>query len=240
MAALGTFRGLQFITPDPGQAGGLAVSNNFIEIAKRAGPITTKAFDPLITDDDVGTAGNGTFFQFSKWWNSATKTMFILGDATTGAAVWKKVGDGLDQAVVQARRSTTLALTSSFADVEFDETNKETDDGILKHNDINTDDFDNTSGETREVKATYQFVAEVSGTEVFSVQLRVNDTDPPVPGSLLSVGSAIHNQDHEISVNKAVFVTLTTGQKLTLQMDGDAAPNVVIKAGMTLLVETVD
>ncbi|MBI1374570.1 MAG: hypothetical protein GC159_17775 [Phycisphaera sp.] len=63
-------------------------------MADRAGPVNATAANPSPNDDSNGTAGNGKFYVWSKWVNTATNAIFICVDATPQAAVWINVTAG--------------------------------------------------------------------------------------------------------------------------------------------------
>lgn len=93
------YKGLQVGNATPAGVGGAAVDGNMREIADRAGPVAQVNGAPGATDDDTGAGGNGTFYTWSKWRDTATDDVYICVDPATGAAVWKLLtgGGGLSQ-----------------------------------------------------------------------------------------------------------------------------------------------
>ena len=88
MASLTDYRGLDVVESAAG-AGGAAVTDDFKELADRAGPVYAGDADPSADNDSDDTAALGTrFYKWSKWHNTATDKVFMCVDATPGAAVW--------------------------------------------------------------------------------------------------------------------------------------------------------
>jgi hypothetical protein len=95
MASLADYYGLSTLTPDPTGAAGLAINNNFKELALRTGPVLAHpSDDPKVDDDDIGGEGNGIFYKWSLWHNESTDEVFICADPATGSAVWIAMGAG--------------------------------------------------------------------------------------------------------------------------------------------------
>ena len=91
MATTSLYKGLTVITPR--QAGGQLIINDFKEMADRAGPVHQEGGQPDPLDDSNGTGGNGSFYQWSKWYNTSDESIWICVDDTVSSAVWKKVMD---------------------------------------------------------------------------------------------------------------------------------------------------
>jgi hypothetical protein len=84
-------------------------ARDFIASAFGAEEIT----DPTVNDDNVGTAGNGSFDANSRWLNTATPSIWQCVDGTPGAAVWVKIfpaEDGWFYALITAAGLNTTAL----------------------------------------------------------------------------------------------------------------------------------
>lgn len=82
------YKGLTIATA-PTEPGGIALNDNFTELADRVGPVAEFAFAPDVTDDGANTSGNGTFHKWSKWRNTTTDDAYVCLDNSTGAAIWK-------------------------------------------------------------------------------------------------------------------------------------------------------
>ena len=100
---LSTYRGIQIDTVASGD-GGVALTNNFTELANRVGKTHDDTRDPTTTDD--GTAG---YSEWSKWRNTSTNNVFVCVDASTGAAVWKPLVSG----TVGTSANNLVQLTSA-------------------------------------------------------------------------------------------------------------------------------
>lgn len=88
MASLTDYRGLDVVENATG-AGGAALTDNFKELADRAGTVHAAATDPTADNDSDDTAALGTkFTKWSKWHNTSTDKVFLCVDATPEAAVW--------------------------------------------------------------------------------------------------------------------------------------------------------
>ncbi|QNN23310.1 hypothetical protein HED60_13840 [Planctomycetales bacterium ZRK34] len=111
MATLTNYRGLQIVSPAPSAEGGSALNDNFKNIADRSGPIHSAAADPTNDDDGANTSGNGAFYLFSKWLNTATMQVFLCTDNTAENAVWSNIttGAGGSNTQIQFNDSGSLA-----------------------------------------------------------------------------------------------------------------------------------
>lgn len=131
-----------------------------------------------------------------------------------------------DQSLVQARRTTTFALSSSFADVGLDTTDIQNDTTAVEH----------TSADQVTIKVAGKYGITYAGTApagayTTSFQVRKNDTSvlPGSERSAVSIGS-----DGE-SITGSFIADLVTGDFITLQAKVDSGtPN--LAAGMTLTV----
>ena len=79
-----------YIETNPGSTDLDKLLQNFGPLLDAAPPSCQAAADPGAGDDSAGTAGQGTFFVFSKWLNTASGALWICTDATPTAAVWTR------------------------------------------------------------------------------------------------------------------------------------------------------
>lgn len=80
-----TVKGLQIPTTTPTRPGGLALSNNFIEIANRIPPCNYTATTDPTPNDDIGDG----YAAGSIWHNG--NSVFRCVSASSGAAVWRRL-----------------------------------------------------------------------------------------------------------------------------------------------------
>lgn len=93
MASLTPYKGLE-VVENAGEDGGIALTDNFKELADRA-PYELNR-DPGANDDS-----SDGFQAGDQWLNTSTQTMWVCVDASVGSAVWKSFF---------VRTSTELAL----------------------------------------------------------------------------------------------------------------------------------
>lgn len=174
--------------------------------------------DPTVNDDS--TAG---FTVWSRWLNILEGTEWVCVEATAGAAVWEKTTDiPTDLPTVQVRHSGTLAITTSWADIDFDTTDVENDTSVLEHDNTNTDRIN--IGETGLYMITFMVSANAdAGEETMDFRVRVNDTTV-IPGSERQI-----SEDDEISAAGNVFVvSLTSGDFISYQVLASGTGNTLI------------
>ncbi len=126
-------------------------------------------------------------------------------------------------AAVQARRTTTYTITTSFADVTFDVTDEETDATAIEHNNTNTDDID------IKVDGSYLIRYEVdtdaqAGLDRNSLiegRVRLNDTTV-LNGSHARVATfndgSIPGTEGPQHLSNAFIATLSANDKVTFQL----------------------
>jgi uncharacterized cupin superfamily protein len=127
-----------------------------------------------------------------------------------------------DQAIAQARRTTTLGTTATWADVLFDATDVENDTSVVEHDNTNTDRI--LLKETGPYRITYhmRLNAPSSGDNLeVEARVRVDDTSV-IAGSedILSIfaDSSIPGQDHVDSMSGSFVYPATAGEFITLQV----------------------
>ena len=123
--------------------------------------------------------------------------------------------------VAQARRTTAYVLTTAFVDITLDATDLESNAAVLDH-----DLVTNTDRILIGVTGLYRLYFRVQGSLDFNNQvqgrIRVNDTTV-IPGSLSSIGGDSHNNDHPYELSKVVYASLTSGDFISLQLQGTPA-----------------
>ena len=86
------YKGVPILAPQPLEGGGgRLIQSGIKEFADRVGPVNSDSSDPGSTDDENNTSGNGAFYKWSKWHNSATNRIFTCTDPTPGSANWSEL-----------------------------------------------------------------------------------------------------------------------------------------------------
>jgi len=126
-------------------------------------------------------------------------------------------------AAVQARRTTTYTLTSSYVDITFDITDEETDSVSIEHNDTNTDRIDIKSNGTYLI--TYNFDIDAGTTAAVTDvhgQIRKNDTSVLNGSHTLSTSFSDSSVDARSDVyshlSNTFIATLSSGDFISLQL----------------------
>ncbi len=128
-------------------------------------------------------------------------------------------------AAVQARRTTTVTLTTAFVDVTMDATDVENNAAIVEHDNVNTDDID------IKVDGTYQINYEVTadpddGTPNRGMSLngrvRLNDAGTGIAGSIAHTNffrdASVDGNVLDNHLSCTFFADLTAGDFVTLQL----------------------
>lgn len=115
-------------------------------------------------------------------------TDFVGGNGAGAAASFKVPaggGGGLANEGVQARRTTTLALTTAFADITLDATDVETDAAIVEHDNALTDRLNLIAAGLYWVwsRVDIDVPAQTSATAEVQTRVRVNDAGTGIDGS---------------------------------------------------------
>ena len=143
-----------------------------------------------------------------------------------GVSVWNPLENALNATiefpVVQARRTTSYALTTTYADVTLDTTDLENDITTLDHDNTNRDRID--IGATAMYQIIYGYTAGGSATATHEARARVRVNDITVlPGS----ESVNTNYQNEFSTTSASFLAnLTDGDFISLQLQRSATVDV--------------
>lgn len=127
------------------------------------------------------------------------------------------------QSVTQARRTTSIAVTSTFTDVPLDTTDVETNSSVIKHDTTNTDNIDILQSGFYLIGWSYS-MEQPTGIEAdtFRGRIRINDT------TVLSGSNGYGNQaaligfgaldSNRTGLNNFVIANLTAGDFLTFQI----------------------
>lgn len=144
-------------------------------------------------------------------------------------------------ALLQIRRSTSLALTTCFVDVTFNQTDHETIAATLEHNNTNTDDIDfkvngfyrvTVNGHAELTQAGCSLSADIN------YRMRLNDTTVFNGSCYGPVGLRSGNcQTNNAYVGSSFFVNITCApDKGTFQMN-EAGGNIILIECLTITVE---
>jgi len=143
-----------------------------------------------------------------------------------GAGIWNPFENALNATiefpVVQARRTTSFTLPTTYGDVDLDTTDLENDVSTLDHDDTLRDRID--IGATAMYQIIYGYTAggSATGTHEARARVRVNDTSV-LPGS----ESVNKNYQGEFSTTSASFLAnLSAGDFISLQLQRDATVDV--------------
>jgi hypothetical protein len=143
-----------------------------------------------------------------------------------GVSVWNPFENALNATiefpVVQARRTTSYTLTTSYADVTLDTTDLENDVTTIDHDDTLRDRID--IGATAMYQIIYGYTAGGSATSTHEARARVRVNDATVlPGS----ASVNKNYQNEFSTTSASFLAnLNDGDFISLQLQRDGTTDV--------------
>ncbi len=138
-----------------------------------------------------------------------------------GVSVWNPLENALNATiefpVVQARRTTSYTLTTTFTDIDLDTTDLENDQTTLDHDDTNRDRIN--IGATAMYQIIYGYTAGGSATSTHEARARVRVNDTTVlPGS----ASVNTNYQGEFSTTSASFLAnLSDGDFISLQLQRD-------------------
>lgn len=128
-------------------------------------------------------------------------------------------GGPSEQAIVQARRTTTLAFPSSWADVTFDTTDVETDSAVLDHQ-LGTNDDRILIGETGNYLIGYALTGNQVGADLPESRLTLNDGGAAIAG-MADIWGPTHTGaggNHTVRLGRIKPISLTSGDFLSLQI----------------------
>lgn len=178
-------------------------ANDFTNFTQKASPIND---DRVLVEDSA---------------DSYNKKWAAVGDLPGGG------GDTL--AAVQARRTTTLTMPTSWTDLSFDTTDVETDDGVIEHDDSNRDRIQ--IKEAGLYLIDYHIAASATAEQTMDGRVRINDTTV-VPGS--EDPSYIYTGERNPAL-KMPIVNLAAGDYLTVQVEAGGS-GVTVQADSTFSV----
>jgi hypothetical protein len=144
------------------------------------------------------------------------------GAVDTDWTLVNSVGSGSNNIpVVQLLRSSNQTLTTSYADLNFDITDLETDASILEHDNVNIDRI--LIKETALYQIQYSLSIDAnSGENVFNIRIRINDS------TIIPASNREISEDDEINaVTNVFFVLLTAGDYVTLQAKSNGTGDVL-------------
>ncbi len=189
------------------------VAGEIDAITNKAAPV---AADRLLIEDSA---------------DSFNKKEIQIGDLPAPAAS--------ENAILQMRRTTTLAFPASWADITFNTTDEETDAAVLEHDDVNTERLVFKRAGNYRISYGVAFDQPTNDTQAFRVQL--NGAGGALPGSDTDIfdGTAL---DHT-NINRTFLLEVDNDDDyITLQLQnpgtgGTLAVNAILTAnaltGMT-------
>lgn len=126
-----------------------------------------------------------------------------------------------DMSVIQASRTTSFNITTSYVDVPLNSTDVETDSTVLEHNDTNTERIDIKADGVYTILYSLPTVITSAPSAQITVFTKVlkNGTST-ISGSLLDVGyhySATYTHSEHTPNNRSITTPLSSGDYLTLQ-----------------------
>ncbi len=130
-----------------------------------------------------------------------------------------------ENAIVQARRTTTLLFPDAWADVGFNETNEETDDAVLSHDPV-TNNERITFERTGNYRVNYELNSDQQTTDAMESRLFLNNTTV-VPGSPDEWGRDAHNQLHNARLGRTILISVTAGDFITVQIQNTGSGGTV-------------
>ena len=152
------------------------------------------------------------------YFNTTDKLTYTCDGVSTWNPLENALNATIEFPVVQARRTTSYTLTTSYADIDLDTTDLENDPTTLDHDNTNRDRID--IGATAMYQIIYGYTAGGSATSTHEARARVRVNDATVlPGS----ESVNKNYQGEFSTTSASFLAnLSAGDFITLQLQRDS------------------
>jgi hypothetical protein len=180
----------------------------------------TAAIAPTVTDDSTKDYEAG-----SKWIDTVAAKAYMCIDPTASAAVWRELSptDLGEHACVRARRTTTYALTSSYADITLDTTDVENDATVVEHDGAATDRVHLKQAGLHRI-SFHAHVGAPSSADAnaqIDAHMRVNDTSVIAgseAGGMVFSDSSIPGDDHEETVARTFLYEASAADYITLRM----------------------
>lgn len=137
--------------------------------------------------------------------------------------------------LVQARRTTDLTLTTSWADVELDTTDIETEPTKVEHDNTNTDRITCKATDVFLVRVSVECSPGSATAQNFQVRVRVNDTTVVTDSTKnLAVANSVSGAD---AVLEHLFaVSLTANDFLTVQTQIDDVTGAPVLSNVSIVV----
>lgn len=159
------------------------------------------------TADALRTATNTVSISAS----AAPTTGQVLKATSATTATWQDAGAGETLAVAQARRTTSLTMSTTWQDISFDTTDVETDATVVDHEAGTPDRI--TVKVTGTYELVYQFEVSPTSTGTISGRIRKNDTTV-IPGSTQE--SITYTNESDI-ISIVIVADLAANDYLTVQ-----------------------
>jgi len=139
-----------------------------------------------------------------------------------------------DLAIVQARRTSSFTISSSFTDVTFDATDIENDTAVVEHDDTNTDRIQ--INEDGFYLISYDFSADnpSGSTQATDVSARVRLNDSSTMNGSESETHVLNTRIYlvEQELSQSFYANLSDGDFITLQLDRGGTSTTAIAGGI--------
>ena len=144
----------------------------------------------------------------------------IITEVSGGANEKLEIGipEEDDFATVQKRRTTTLTIPTSFADIEFDTTDIENNSTVVSGSSANSDEITILEDGLYKVQYNATIFTDGDSAMTFTLRGRVNDTTT-IPGSEISIEEPDAGKDTSTNVSQTFYYLFTAGDFVTIQID---------------------
>lgn len=163
----------------------------------------------LATPPVCDTSGSGKIY-----YNTSDRLTYTCDGISTWNPLENALNATIEFPVVQARRTTSYALTTSYGDITFDTTDLENDTTSLDHDDTNRDRINIGSNAMYQIIYGYTAGGTAGSRHEARARVRVNDT------TILSGSESVNsNFQNEFSTTSASFLAnLSAGDYISLQL----------------------
>ncbi len=152
------------------------------------------------------------------YYNTTDKLTYSCDGVSTWNPLENALNATIEFPVVQARRTTSYTLTTTFTDIDLDTTDLENDTTTLDHDDTNRDRIN--IGATAMYQIIYGYTAGGSATSTHEARARVRVNDTTVLHGSESVNT---NYNGEFSTTSASFLAnLSDGDYISFQLQRDS------------------